>query len=76
MIEPPFCTFDHGAAYAVIRVELPEGCAGRPGDRVQDLCAQHAHSMTPRGDYEIAERYDPAWPNGWKSLAERRSEAK
>jgi hypothetical protein len=40
------CSFGHGDI-AIARYALPRGCAARPDDRVQDLCAQHIASATP-----------------------------
>lgn len=44
---------------AVARYETPEGCACFPGDRVQDLCAQHIVKDGMIGEAKIILVYHP-----------------
>lgn len=42
---------------AIVRVDLDHGCAAFPDLKVQDLCMQHASSIEPIGEIEVAEVY-------------------
>lgn len=62
----PTCVFD--GSPAVARFILDAGCVARPGDRMQNLCAQHADRATPLGDMVLVEDYtvDDAFTRWWR----------
>lgn len=59
-MEPVRCSFD-GHAEAVARFLLERGCLGRPQDREQYLCIQHAVKAQPLGMMFLVEILDPEW---------------